>query len=134
VFIEDDVPDALPSREEVTVLSASSHDFITFSMPASQGRKRILVQLGSQVSDGVLFTYSAPVLQTLSPAVIPTGGFPATGDPNGSPAVIQGVSFGSPCPPTKPFCGHRLWVEIMFTPINVTLFPDLDTVRIPSLS
>ena len=133
--MEDDTGDASLSVEEVTVI-ASSHTFITFSMPASQGRKRLFVQVGDLVSNSTLFTYSPPVLQGLflgdkPMTLVPTAGYPEPwADSAALPAILRGSSFGSPCPVSKPYCGHGIKVEVRFSPITLVAYPDADSVSV----
>ncbi len=77
----------MASVPEQAAVLAVEQTMIVFSMPASQGRKRVYVKVDGHASGWQLFTYSPPVITRMSPAEVPTAGL--------ANVELLGESFGS---------------------------------------
>jgi hypothetical protein len=99
VIVEEDTPSGRGTNALVVDVRSNA---ITFVMPASQGRKRVYVSVDDIPSNKLIFTYAPPRITSMTPSVVPTGGFPM--------AEISGESFGA-CNGTA---GCEVVVDIVF--------------------
>jgi hypothetical protein len=106
VFVEDDLPASVPQQAVVLVVQETS---IVFRMPASQGRKRVFVGVDGQASNKRMFTYSPPVISSMTPSELPTAGL--------ANVVLTGDSFGS-CAGVS---GCHLQATVVFPPYSISV-------------
>lgn len=104
--MEDDLPASVPQQAVVLVVQQTS---IVFRMPASQGRKRVFVGVDGQASNKHLFTYSPPVISSMTPSELPTAGL--------ANVVLTGDSFGS-CAGVS---GCFLQATVVFPPYSISV-------------